>query len=86
MATKILERDPPVAKQNSPPEDEPAGAEEQTTAKLYRSDTRDLKQLAALMDVTMADAYRAVCAKVVSAALAAAARRRASEAERDAKG
>lgn len=66
-------------------DDAPDGDEATTGAKLYRADVRDLKQLAALMDLTMADTYRAVCARVVSGALAAAARQRATEADRDAK-
>lgn len=57
----------------------------QTSIRIHKADARDLKELAGLMDVSIPDAYRAVCARVVSGALAAAARQRATEAERDAR-
>lgn len=60
--------------------------DEQTSIRIHKADARDLKALAGLMDLSISDTYRTVCARVVSGALAAAAKKRAVEAERDAKG
>lgn len=67
-----------MAKEQPAPE---SAGEEQTSAKLYKSDTQNLKQLASLMNMSMADAYRLVCSPVVDTGLIAAARRRAQEVE-----
>lgn len=75
-----------MAKQQATPDDDDAGGEEQTSAKLYKADTQKLKQVASLMNVNIADAYRLVCGPVVDAALIAAARRRAQEVEAESKG
>lgn len=74
-----------MAKQQPQPVEDEPDAGRLTGAKLYKDNVNDLKALAALMNVTMAEAYRATCARVVSGALAAAARQRATEAEKDAK-
>lgn len=73
-----------MGKQKGPtaPDD---GGEEQVTTRMYRADSAKLRQLAALMDVSAPEAYRRVCGPVVDAALVAAARRRATEVEREAK-
>lgn len=65
-----------------PPVPTADGGDEQTSVRVSRADAVALKQLAALMDVSIPDAYRAVCAPVVSAALIAAAERTAREQRR----
>lgn len=69
-------------KEPDPPADD---AVEQTSVRINKGDARDLKALAGLLDVSIPEAYRMVCARVVSGALAAAARERATAAERDAR-
>lgn len=71
-----------MSKKPDPPPDD---GSEQTSIRIHKADARDLKALAGLLDVAIPDAYRMVCARVVSAALAAAARERATVAERDAR-
>lgn len=83
----MAKQQPAPAKLPAPaPVDDPAGAEDETSAKLYKPDTQKLKQLASLINMKMADAYRLVCGPVVDAALIAAARRRAAEVESESRG
>jgi hypothetical protein len=84
VATRILEREVPVAKKDAPPEE--PGGEDVISTRLFRADSAKLRQLAALMDMSAHECYRAVCSPVVDAALIAAARRRASEVESESKG
>lgn len=66
----MAKQQPAPAKLPAPaPVDDPAGAEDETSAKLYKPDTQKLKQLASLINMKMADAYRLVCGPVVDAAV-----------------
>lgn len=71
-----------MAKKQTDTPDDDGG---QTSIRINTADARDLKALAGLMDLSILDTYRAVCARVVSGALAVKAKQRAAEAERDAK-
>lgn len=52
---------------------------DRTTAALYATDALDLKQLAAMLDTSVADAYRLVCVPVVRLGLQAELQRRSRE-------
>lgn len=66
----------PAASESPRPED-------RTTAALYAADALDLKQLAVMLDISVADAYRRLCVPVVRLGLQAELRRRTQELDRD---
>ena len=76
-----------VAKQLAPADDDGGkkGGEPQTTTRLYTVDSLDLKQLAAMLNIGAADAYRRLCVPVVKTALRAELKRRSAELDRDQK-
>jgi hypothetical protein len=74
-----------VAKQQLPPDDGPGGDESQTSTRLFSADNDDLKQLAAMLRISAAEAYRRVCRPVVRTALRAELKRRSAELDRDQK-
>lgn len=59
--------------------DEPPGENKTTTARLYEEDGVDLRQLAAMLDISVADAYRRLLSPVVKTALRAELKRKSAE-------
>ncbi len=76
-----------VSKQNVAPPDDGGkkNDESQTSTRLYTADNDDLKQLAAMLKISAADAFRRVCTPIVRAALRAELKRKQAELDRDRK-
>ncbi|HYH65420.1 MAG TPA: hypothetical protein VD866_12055 [Urbifossiella sp.] len=64
-------------------DEEGKASESRTTTALYTADSLDLKQLAAMLDISAADTYRRLLAPVVKTALRAELKRRSSELDRE---